>query len=52
MIGVAKSATDVSTIVSKNTQKELKKREVHLVDASNTEVIHSIQKKFISRQLL
>ena len=38
VIGVAKSATDVTTIVSRTTNKELKKREVHLVDSSNTEV--------------
>ena len=38
MIGVAKSASDVTTIVTKTTNKELRKREVHLVDASSTEV--------------
>ena len=38
VIGVAKSASDVSTIMSKTTSKELKKREVHLVDSTNTEV--------------
>ena len=38
VIGVAKSASDVTTIVSKTTNKELRKREVHLVDATNTEV--------------
>ena len=38
VIGVAKSASDVTTIVSKTTNRELRKREVHLVDATNTEV--------------
>ena len=38
VIGVAKSASEVSTIISKTTSKELKKREVHLVDSTNTEV--------------
>ena len=38
VIGVAKSASDVTTIVSKTTNRELSKREVHLVDATNTDV--------------
>ena len=39
VIGVAKSASEVSTITTKTTNKELKKREVHLVDDTNTEVL-------------
>lgn len=35
IIGVVKSTSDVSTIVTKATNKELKKREIHLVDNSN-----------------
>jgi len=38
IIGVAKSASEVTHIVSKTTNKELKKREIHLVDSTNTEV--------------
>lgn len=38
VIGVAKSASEVSTITSKTTNKELRKREVHLVDSSSTEI--------------
>ena len=42
MIGVARSASDVVTIVSKTTSKELTKREIHLVDDTNTEVALNI----------
>jgi len=35
IIGVVKSTSDVTTIVTKATNKELKKREIHLVDNSN-----------------
>lgn len=38
VIGICKSSTDCTTIVSSRTQKELTKREVNLVDQSNTEV--------------
>ena len=38
IIGVVKSATDCNTIVSSRTQKELKKRDIVLVDKSLTEV--------------
>jgi hypothetical protein len=38
VIGVVKSANDVRVIVSKTTNKELRMREVQMVDSSNTEV--------------
>lgn len=38
MIGVAKSTGDVTTLTARNTGKELKKREVCLVDQSNVAV--------------
>lgn len=38
VIGVAKHASDIQTLVSRNTGKELKKREVTLVDHSNASV--------------
>ena len=38
IIGVVKSGTDCNTIVSSRTQKELKKRDIVLVDKSLTEV--------------
>lgn len=38
VIGVVKSANDVRVIVSKTTNKELRMREVQMVDSTNTEV--------------
>ncbi|KAI9564074.1 Replication protein A 70 kDa D-binding subunit [Daphnia sinensis] len=38
IIGVAKSANDLRVITSKTTNKELRMREVQLVDSTNTEV--------------
>ena len=38
VIGVVKSANDVRVITSKTTNKELRMREVQMVDSSNTEV--------------
>ncbi|XP_023218106.1 replication protein A 70 kDa DNA-binding subunit-like [Centruroides sculpturatus] len=38
VIGVCKNASDVQTITSRNTNKEFKKRDVHLVDKSGVEV--------------
>lgn len=38
VIGVCKSCTTVQTITARATQRELKKRELHLVDESNKEV--------------
>jgi replication factor A1 len=38
VIGVVKSASDVTTITTKATNRELKKRELHLVDNSNCSV--------------
>ncbi|XP_046386232.1 replication protein A 70 kDa DNA-binding subunit [Ischnura elegans] len=38
VIGVCKSAADVQSLVARTTQRELKKRDVTLVDNSNTEV--------------
>lgn len=41
MIGVVKSVADVFTFTSKNTNKEFKKRDVTVVDKSNTAVCRS-----------
>lgn len=38
IIGVCKSASDVQSITSRTTQKEFKKRDIHLVDKTGTEV--------------
>lgn len=38
IIGVCQNASDVVSLTSKNTNRELKKREVNLVDQSNTSV--------------
>ena len=38
MIGVCKSAADLSSIITKTTNKKLSKRELHLVDRSGCEV--------------
>lgn len=40
IIGVVKSVGDIFQFTAKTTNKELKKREVTLVDRSNTAVIH------------
>jgi hypothetical protein len=43
VIGVCKTAGDVQTLIAKTTNRELKKREVTIVDESNTAVrIHYI----------
>jgi replication factor A1 len=38
VIGVCKSSGEVQTLISRNTNRELKKREVVIVDQSNTGV--------------
>ncbi|XP_071448452.1 replication protein A 70 kDa DNA-binding subunit [Hetaerina americana] len=38
VIGICKSAADIQNLVARTTQRELKKRDVMLVDSSNTEV--------------
>jgi hypothetical protein len=38
LIGVCKSSSEVQTLIARNTNRELKKREVTLVDQSNTSV--------------
>jgi hypothetical protein len=38
VIGVVRSFSEVTTIVTKATQKELKKREINIVDSSNCAV--------------
>jgi replication factor A1 len=37
-MGVVKSASEVTTIITRQTNKELKKRDIHLVDDSNCSV--------------
>lgn len=38
VLGVCKSAGDVVSLIARSTRKELKKREINLVDESNTMV--------------
>ena len=38
MIGICKTAADLSSIITKTTNKKLSKRELHLVDRSGREV--------------
>ena len=38
VIGVVKGADDLSTVVGKQSQKEIKKRDIHLVDSGQVQI--------------
>lgn len=38
VIGVCKSTSELQTVIARSTNRELRKKEIHLVDRSNTEV--------------
>ena len=48
MIGIVKSACEVTTIVAKQTGKEIKKRDIQLVDNSNCAVTCTLWGKMVS----